>query len=305
MSTKIYEPKLPRAHAAPLIEQELRKVHATLDQRPYRAQTSTLNGLSLRFVRLDVGVLFNVFDQGEHVMTGKLDPKRPTKSSIGQVNISRWVRGRWEESFGVSVRSYDPHWDDEVPPALKKMIRRAASLPPASNEAKQVVDLMISYADGRFEDVIELTVDGNPDAVEHAGFVINAMRGPNMAATVPLMMWINGAHPTNVLKVYVEAHHKLGVRRRHLREILGTGERVAAFFGYMIGLNKLEQIVEILRMAPANEASGLIAKLAQCSDPVVDQAFPGGVAAYLQRFLTNPTLKVRLVLAGRGRGLFA
>lgn len=235
MTVKIYEPTPSRAQAAPLIEQELRKVHATLDQRPYRAQRSVLNGVDLRFVRLDVGVLFNVFDRGDRVMAGKLDPKRPSKSSIGRVNISRWVRGRWEESFGVPVRSYDLHWDDEVPPALKKMLRTAASLPAGSNAAKEVVNLMIAYADGRFEDVIELTVDGREDVVQHAGFVINAMRGPNMAAMVPLMMWVNGAQSSDVLKAYAEARDKMGVRRKHLRELLGTSARVGAFIAFATG----------------------------------------------------------------------
>lgn len=297
MSTKIHEPKLPRAHAAPLIEQELRKIHATLDQRPYRAQRSILNGLVLNFVRVGVGVRFDVYDQGDHVMAGKLDPKRPSKSSIGQVNVSRWVRGRWEENFGVPVRGYDPHWDDEVPPALKKMIRRAASLPPASNEAKQVVDLMIAYADVRFEDMIEFTVSGDENAVDAAWSVVNLMQGPRMTAMVPLMMWVNGVHSSDVLKVYAEAHDKMGVRRKHLLEILGASTRVAKFFVYATGLDRVERMVQVLRAMPTHEAMKQIAKLP--ADPLVDRMFPSGLAAFLTQYVQNPSLKFRLRLSRR------
>jgi hypothetical protein len=164
---------------------------------------------------------------------------------------------------------------------------------------------MISYADVRFEDIIEFTVNGGPDAADHAGIVISLMLGPNMAAVVPLMMWVNGVTPAHVLNAYVEAHEKMGVRRRHLKEILGTGERVTDFLLYATGATALEHSIETLRAMSPGEATGLIDAIGARCGPLVQQMFPEGIHTFLRRFLSKPDLSLRQTLARRRSGLFS
>lgn len=263
MPITIYEPVSGRAKSAELIEQKLRDLYVSCVKQSGLFHRVVLEGLTVDFLHLgSIGVGFRVREGVATILEGRLDPGRPGKYAHGRLDITRWIRGRWEERFGVSVRSYDPHWDDEVSPTLKKMIRKAASQPPASNEAKAVVDLMISCADGRFEDLIELTITGDEYAGDHACWVVNAMRGPNMATVVPLMMWVNGAPSSDVLKAYKEAHDKQGVRRRHVRAVLGSSQRVADFLAFVTGADQLERVIEFVRAAPAIEVGTLLADLA-------------------------------------------
>lgn len=300
MVATISEPMLKRADAAMPIEQKLRQLYSsTLSQRS-PVKRATLADLHVVFQQTRVGLCFGVYRAGERMLGGLIDPtgRRRKPPFSASFEPSRWVRGRWEESFGVPFRSYDPHWSDEVPPILRKAIRKAASSPPGPDTARTVVELMTSYADGNSEDVIEFAVDGNPDAAIYAGWVINAMRGPNMAAMVPLMMWGAGVDSSDVLNAYVEAHDKMGVRRKHLREILGASKPVADFVAYATGLDRLERMVRSLRAMPSTEAMKQIARLPK--DPLIDRMFPSGLAAFLAQYVQNPNLKFRLRLSRKG-----
>jgi hypothetical protein len=305
MSLTIREPQQNRREAAPLIEQELRRLYAPLDQQPYQVQRSSLNNLALSFFRTDYEVLFKAFEQGHCVLAGKLDPKRPGKYANSQLHISRWVRGPWEEMFGVAFIGYDPHWNDRIPPDMKKLIKKAASLPIESIAAMDLVDQMISCADGTYEEVVELAIHGGEDAGDYACWVVNAMRGPNMAAVVPVMMWLNDVPSGHVLKAYAEAHDKMGVRRRHIRDILGSTKFVTEFVCHVSGMNELEAMVQFLRTVPPAEATKLIARVVKNYDPILDRAFPGGAAAFLQRCVLSPNFNVRLALTRKRSGLFS
>ena len=302
MATTIYEPALERSEAAALIERCVGELYDYA--RPVgRARRVARDNLTIDFMHLgSLGIHFRVRQGFDVLLQGTLDPSYPGKYAEGRLDITRWVRGRWEETFGVPINSYDPHWDDRIPSALKKAIREAASAP-GSAAAKRVVDLMFSYADGTFEDVLDCTLNGDEHAGELACWVVTCMRGPNMAAMVALMMWVNAAVPGDVLRAYSEAHHKYGVRRRHLREILGTSDRVSNFIEHVTSAAALERSIEILREMPRDEATKLIGAIAPHCGPLVQQMLPEGLEAFLHQFLTNPNLRLRTTLARRRSGL--
>lgn len=307
MVATISEPTLSRVDAAPVIELALRAIHHDVRGQAGPVKRAVLGGLRMWFRHTRDGLSFGVYQSGTRVLAGYLDPAHTSKRSCSNDRFDphHWMRGQWEQYLGVPIVSYDPHWDDRLPECLKKAIRKAASSPVGSEVAQLVLHLMAQYSDGRFEDLIELTVTGDECAGDYACWVVNAMRGPNMAAMVPLMMWVNGAPSSDVLKAYKEAHDKQGVRRRHVRAVLGSSQRVADFLAFVTGSDQLERVIEFVRAAPAIEVNTLIADLAQRSDPIADEIFPGGVTAFLQPFLTNPSLTVRGVLIRKRSGLFS
>ena len=307
MVTTIYEPMLSRFEAVPIIEAALRKIYMALDQQMAPIQRTNLDDLKLVFFRHPDGLCFNVFQVGKRVMAGDLDPRRKSNRPYSNdwIDPYHWDRGRWEKSFGVPISSYDPHWDDRITPILRKAIRKAAASPAGSEAAKHVVRYMIEYADTRFEDFVESAVDGGDYATDCAGLLISMMRGPTMAAMVPLMMWVNGAPPSNVLRAYGEAHNKHGARRRHLKEILGSTERVTRFTAHMVDAPGLERSIGTLRSMPSDEAITLVEALAERCSPLVRQVFPEGIDALFGRFVANLDLNLRRTLAMRRRGLFS
>lgn len=307
MVTTIYEPKLSRLEAVPIIEAALRKIYVASDHQMAPIQRTDLDDLKLVFFRHPDGVCFNIFQAGKRVMAGDLDPRRKSNRPYSNdwIDPYHWDRGRWEENFGIPMDAYDPHWDDRIPPVLSKTIRRAASLAPGNGPAKHALSLMIQYADGTFEDVLEYTLNGDENAAELACWAVCAARGPCMAVMVPLVMWVNGAPPADVLRAYAEAVNKHGARRRHLNEILGSTERVTRFMAHMVDAPGLERSIRTLRSMPSDEAITLVEALAERCSPLVRQVFPEGFDAFFGRFVANLDLNLRRTLAMRRRGLFS
>src|SRR5688572_18317274 len=112
MATTIYEPVLSRAEAVPLIEQALRTVHQNARHQATPVQRAVLGDLKLWFRPTHAGLYFGVYQSGSRVLGGCLDPtQRPSRTySNDRIDAYHWVRGRWEEHFGVPIESYDPHW---------------------------------------------------------------------------------------------------------------------------------------------------------------------------------------------------
>jgi hypothetical protein len=300
MAATIYEPTLSREAACAHIERELRRLCPTASRDQTTSASIIFANLELEFFVRHWIAHFTIRLGSQSLMNGDFDPRYPNSHFYA----CRWTRGRWEENFGIPVDAYDPHWDDRIPPILRQTMRRATSSPIGGKAAQQVLSLMTSFADGTFQDVLECTLNGDEHAGELACWTVNCMRGPNMATMVPLMLWVNGARPADVLRGYSEAHHKRDVRRRDLREILGNSKRVSDFFEYAIGADTLRSAIDVARSMPPDEAARLIDVVAAKCDPLIHQAFPEGIDSFLGRFISNTHLDFRRALAMRRIGLF-
>lgn len=149
------------------------------------------------------------------------------RGDLGAIRVTHWVRGVWEECFGVKVTTLDPWWSDVVPTSLKEKLIDAARRGTKSSAAAALTEAS-EYLDEDVDHMLSAIVAGDELADHYVWLLWHTAWGPRFAMAMTAVLWVNGVREERLKQAYeatVEVNDRLGSRQpihRVFRHVMGA-----------------------------------------------------------------------------------
>lgn len=146
--------------------------------------------------------------------------------SLGSIRVTHWVRGDWEEAFGVEVTTIDPWTSDVVPTSLKEKLVDAARNGTNSSAADALTEAS-EYLDEDVDHMLSAIVAGDELADTYIWTLWHMAWGPRFAMAMTAVLWVSGVRG----KLLKQAYDATG----EVNDRLGSGQPMHRVFRHVMG----------------------------------------------------------------------